>query len=456
MKNLFRKFTVIFSVVLSFSLVFTGCEAERNNSTDPGNPDNAGMLLQILQLLGGGGGGGGSNWSSPVQISDDPSTCQKPKVVLDSNGRAIATWLETGPPPRLFAKVDDGTKAWGTKVQLSEPTSQDVRSYEIDMKSDGEAFVIFSQNDAGADDIYTKQYNNGWQNNSLRHALAGGDTATFSDIVINETGNVACVYSTTTSSNYAVFYDGAWEAFENLYGGGAGNGVVSVAMDDNTDAVTVSLNAGGEVYANRWDGIDDWTAFYAPKEVSFAGDTCASSQIALNANGKGCVIWLKTNGTKIVQAKTLDLSGAWNTTAWSSIVDLSTGGSTFSSPRIGVESTGKLITIWAQDSQVYARTYNGSSWDTAEQISSGSSAGNPDLVVDNSGNAVVVWIQDNHVFTCVYNSGVGWEVPVQVSTGDDSASMPDVAMNGTGEAIAVWIQDGKVLTSTSESPIFSK
>src|SRR2546427_420007 len=92
---------------------------------------------------------------------------------------------------------------------------------------------------------------------------------------------------------------------------------------------------------------------------------------------------------------------------------------------------------------------NGSSyaqgqWSPAISISgnvSVSNRQNPQIAMDTKGNAIAVWFENwSNLWANRYTSGIGWDTPTLLETGDGDVGSPVITMGHAGDAIAVWNQ----------------
>ncbi|MFT3736311.1 MAG: hypothetical protein QM776_15035 [Rhodocyclaceae bacterium] len=239
-------------------------------------------------------------------------------------------------------------------------------------------------------------------------------------------------------------------------------------LDALLDAITVSYVAGNVTIASQSTGA---TIFQAPSNNLAAATVVPSwttqdanvtsdPDIAVNAQGVGLVVWSeKISNQYFIRARLLDGSSAAVTVS-------STGDSNL--PRVGLDSAGNAIVVWAQyanaRNEIWSSrfTAGSASWSTPQRLSAANAVADasvPDVAVDANGNAVASWYQGdgrNNHFDAWYarlNSGTGiWSAPALVSDGVNSAFDARVAVNSNGQGMLVWEQEQGDGTTVSNGP----
>lgn len=122
---------------------------------------------------------------------------------------------------------------------------------------------------------------------------------------------------------------------------------------------------------------------------------------------------------------------------WTSPTTLSTGSGDAADPQIVIDSSGNVVTVWAQEGAIKAVTKRGVNWSSeAVLASSGGSA--PKLGMDRMGNSVAVWLENGVVKSASLPAGGNWSGSSTLS--DIGASSPELAVDGDGNAVAIWIR----------------
>ncbi len=326
----------------------------------------------------------GGSWGTAELIeTHDDGNAGRPQIDMDSEGNAIAIWLQDDDPGsdyqgNLWAnRRDASTGSWGTAVLIETNDSDHPESYQIAVDHDGNAIAVWMQdNDPGssAEEYYI------WVNR----------------------------YTAAT---------GSWGTPENL-GGGTDP---QIAMDSNGNAIAV-FDSGLNILACRYNSTaGSWgTADQAGLKYE---NWEADQQIAMDPSGNAAIVW--TNQRVVpsferdVWANSYDAAaGSWGTAELIINTALEDVGE---KPNIAMDSEGNAIAVWNQNVNFYSNAYNlfankyhssSGSWDTPKLISNDlygmntdAFPENPQIVIDTDGNALVVWDQreDISLYGGIYN-----------------------------------------------------
>ena len=108
-----------------------------------------------------------------------------------------------------------------------------------------------------------------------------------------------------------------------------------------------------------------WTA---PKELSVAGQSARSPQLAVDSSGVTTAVWRRYDGSNyIVQASRF--SGG----SWSSPADLSAPGENAYDAQVAVDSSGVVTAVWQRfggsNNIIQASRFSGGSWQSPVDLS---------------------------------------------------------------------------------------
>jgi hypothetical protein len=240
-------------------------------------------------------------------------------------------------------------------------------------------------------------------------------------------------------------------------------------MDALLDSISVNYLSGSVIVADKTSGaavleapVNNFAHALAMPEWAAADAAIANDpDVAVDANGKGLVVWSEQVGANyVIRARFLTGTDA-------PAVTLSNAGNA-GLPRIALDSAGDAIVVWTQDlgsrNEIWASRYAVASatWSTPVQVSSASAiadANVPDIAADGAGNAIVIWHQGdgrtNHfdVWSARYAMGSNsWVAPVMISDGVNSAYNPHVAVNASGQGILAWEHEQDDGTMISNGP----
>ena len=168
--------------------------------------------------------------------------------------------------------------------------------------------------------------------------------------------------------------------------------------------------------------------------------------IDMNINGKAVAVWQQSDGTRDnMWANTYD-GNTWGT---AQLIETNNAGNVGYAD-VAINDNGEAIAVWHQfdgtRNNVWANTYNGNTWGTAQLIET-NNAGNafePKVAIDSSGRALVLWNQiENGKINIWVNryAGNAWSTAQHLVTGNvGNAIIKQVDMDTSGNAIAVGHQ----------------
>lgn len=288
-----------------------------------------------------------------------------------------------------------------------------------------------------------------------------------SDVAIDDNGNAIVVWSQNDGTNNQVFKaeyrNGAWTVPANINDNISPDGQnvdnPHVAMDDNGNAIIVWDESDGsdtQVFKSEYRS-GSWThPANLADNISPDGSIARNAQVAMDDNGNAIIVWQQVDATFQI-FKSEYRVGAWTHPA-NAADNISPDGSIADEPVVAMGNNGDAIIVWKQDSggfrdQVYKSDYRAGVWtnpaNVADYISMNTSdVPAPKVAMDNSGNTIVVWSEDDgngddQVFKSEYRSGA-WTHPAgvadNISPDGFNTTGADVAMSDNGTAVIVWGQ----------------
>ncbi|HEU4626699.1 MAG TPA: Ig-like domain-containing protein, partial [Steroidobacteraceae bacterium] len=358
-------------------------------------------------------------WQTPTRIEPvGPTTVERPRVVVDRDGNAIAVWQRRDAATRaVWSNRYVRGAGWGTAVQISkvESTETNAALPEIDVDASGNATVVWEQSDRGVSRIWSNRYTagTGWGTASVIQSSASttGD-GRVPHVAVDASGNALAVWTQ--------FDGGIFEIWSNLYSGGA------------------------------WG---------TPVQVETNPGSADSARVAFDfTTGRAFAVWTQGVATCLcVWSNQFTLANGWGTPR---LIATATAGAAFL-PQIAVDGFGNAHAVWTQSdeserSAIWANRFTaGGDWGTAVMIDDNTSgSGPPKIFVDSNANAYAVWEQaspNERGATIRWNrfeSGTGWGAPGRVASATDAASgtggNPAIAVDGDGVAHVVWEHDDGV------------
>jgi len=191
---------------------------------------------------------GGSTWSANVKVSDDPGTAAQtaPRIGIDSAGNLTVIWLDarTSPPQVRVSRQTAGSNTWSASTVLSDAAARPNGTLAIAERSDGNAWVAWSDTRASSTDIWGAQYS------------AGPGTWSTSQLLSDDPGAAA-------QSNPTVAYSTA-ELASAWRDDRAGNADVRAAR--------ITYSSGLDHFGYSYDGLERLTAGTTTNAESFTLD----------------------------------------------------------------------------------------------------------------------------------------------------------------------------------------
>jgi len=237
--------------------------------------------------------------------------------------------------------------------------------------------------------------------------------------------------------------DGAWSGEMTVSTSDIDASLPGIAADRNGGAAL----AWGESKALGYEPWGAWTDGKGTWSVQALGGTMNSVflDVAIDSGGNAFVAWQQ--GTMVplrVHATRFAVGGTWSTAA---PID---AGVNASGPAVAVDPHGNAIAVWSQGGRIWGNRYTGSSWGTADEVSTINTPGilSKFIGTDSAGNAIVVWdtTPPSQISFARFVAGVGWGESDRIppGPGGGSSGTPRIAVDGAGNAIAVWSQSDGV------------
>jgi hypothetical protein len=179
-------------------------------------------------------------------------------------------------------------------------------------------------------------------------------------------------------------------------------------------------------------------AWIAPVPVSNEGLQALDPQIAIDGQGNVTVAWVSGTSNRAIVVAEHPAGGAW-TPATSRLQATEK----CHDPKLAVNPAGAAVLAADCETggalRAVTRTVNGV-WSTPSAEIPGSGAGHePRVGIDSVGNAIAVWAGAGSTVQSAYKpAGSGWTNTGQLSTAAKVALEPNVAMSPAGFAHAIW------------------
>jgi hypothetical protein len=174
-------------------------------------------------------------------------------------------------------------------------------------------------------------------------------------------------------------------------------------------------------------------------------------RVAINDGGDAVVAWVHDIGRdRVLQATFRSRSAS----AWPEPNDISAPSLGVQDFRIGLDSSGNAIAIWAERTEagvalrIATRSVTAGGWGAARTLSrpGGNVSGGPSVALTPGGEIAVAWIEDGAIREVESVIGFGsvsgsWANPLQLSSSENgvASGTPDIAFDQTtGDTAVVW------------------
>jgi hypothetical protein len=332
------------------------------------------------------------SWGPAMIIDDQSASAYYPQVVMDTNGNAMAAWLQGN---GVWA-TSYSAGGWGTPRSVN-ADSYPVESFDLAIDNNGSAMVTWAQHN-----------NNDPLGNVLIHASR--------------------------------FTAGMWSGDFTIENGVQDANSPAIAMDSHGNATVVWSQMNGsynQIFFNRYSAAG-WGTSYQIGSL----DNGSIPQVGMDNNGGAMVVWMQFPDYRVY-------ANHYAAGTWGDTVLLSTPNGAAGYPTLATDSKGNAIAMWSQSNAtndtIFTSRYSSGSWGNSMifQVGHNYNCTIPDVAMDDQGNAFAVWQQNYggsyRVMASRYSSG-SWGTHLQIDLTNRSPEIPRIAMDSYGNAIAIWDQ----------------
>ncbi|MFQ6123519.1 MAG: TolB family protein [Candidatus Heimdallarchaeota archaeon] len=141
---------------------------------------------------------------------------------------------------------------------------------------------------------------------------------------------------------------------------------------------------------------------------------------------------------------------SYNGSTWSTAQKITFGNGTSFSPVLVADESNKLHLVWQDychgQSEIYYMFYNGQSWSSEYRVTTSSNDDlNPTITVDSRNVIYIFWEEGTNgtMFRVFYkyNNGTGWSETIQLTNTTHSAQNPTVAADSQNTLHLVWVNE---------------
>lgn len=344
-------------------------------------------------------------FTTPMNVSNNADFSFTPQVAVDGSGNIFMAWEDDTNTNSniLFSRSTDGGVTFSTPMNISNTAGASFNP-RIAVGSDGSVNVVWIDNTPGNQDIM------------FSRSTDSGVTFATPKNLSNDPANSSGPQITTDSS-----------------------GVIYVVWESDT------LNMG-VLFSRSTDG---GATFSAPMILSTNTAGSVGPEIAVDLSGGVSVVWEDDNqGTADVSFSHSADHGATFSAAKS--LSLNVGNSV--TPQVGLDSTGNINVVWANNSPshfdaFFARsTDKGATFSTPKNLSSGTGdAKTPQIAVDAGGNIDVVWADNTPpvsnadiYFARSSDGGTTFSSPQNISNDSGLSGNPWLTVDAGGNIDVAW------------------
>lgn len=416
-------------------------------------------------------------WLQPVSLYSPATSWAVPgestDIALNAAGRGAAVWVRaTGSGVAdctLQAAAFNGT-SWGAPLTLVSPSVAGVTRPRVGVDSDGNAIAVWVQTLSGFAVVRASRYTTGgtWSA-PVTLSDAAENVSDGPELGVDDTGNAVAAWVSATAGvptlHAAQFGEvaNAWTMPETVGVVDRTPTVIRLALMRAGTAAFVAYRAydgaNNVLRASRLETASDtWSA---PVRVSAAGQDIVDLDIAVDEQGRAIAVWNRFDGTRRTVA-----SARYNNGMWGAAEPRSTGSDT-DDVAIDTDAAGNAVAVWtriesgASRVQAAAFAVATSTWTQAIDVTQSGQARAPQVRLHTDGAAVTVW-QDGDTSPTIQSSRYvlasapqlqpasvsGPEVNLAWSAGSGAPPVGyTVVASGTpGGAPAIWFPVG---TSTA-------
>ncbi|HTD24707.1 MAG TPA: sialidase family protein [Terriglobales bacterium] len=363
---------------------------------------------------------GGLTFSTPINLSNNPSGAIGPSLALDASGNIYVAWsgvanFANGATAIFFTRSTDGGSTFSTPVNVSGPQpAVGASGQSMILDSGGNVYLVWSGS---------------FDNNSLTYgpvffSLSSDGGATFSPPVqVSNDQTQRAQVAVDASGNIDVVW------YESVNGGGGHDPVFFSQSSDRGATFSTPITVSGDT-------------FFPPEQqmtVDSQGNIYVVENLDPTQNGVDRDVWLA-------------YSSDGGTTFSMTNISNNPGSNGPTQGQIALDSAGNVNVVWVEPTQLqifYRRSTDGGATFSDPVNVSNDSFGyieNPQIIADPGGNINVVWDQNTGQFFDILFSrssdgGSTFSSPQNISHDQGNSVTPVMAVDSLADAYFVWRDD---------------
>lgn len=394
-------------------------------------------------------------WASPVTLSSTGVNSTDPRIVIDSNGNAVAAWVESG---LIKASQQPVGGSWGTTVTLSNSGASNPR---LGVDSSGNATAIWIE--SGVVKTAHLPFGGSW---SAATTLSGSGV-TQARLAVDGAGNTVAVWTRNNfiESSTKLFGGLLWSLASVLSAGSSNFPEVAIGADGTVVAVWHSIVSGSDIVVYSTSPI---AGVWAPAQTMLAVTPSFKHhypKVTVDGSGNATAVWFRytTSGLAYEFVSVLTASLPKGASAWTAVPIALTQFTGIRNPAdlslsIVSDAAGNVFAAWTNSYDGFTFTnesaqkpISGSWIAEATPISPSIYSFQTDVSISSLSSALVTFsffdgtnadilALETAISNPIYNT---YGAIATVSTGADNA-YPRVAYSSNGStanAVAVWISN---------------
>ena len=394
--------------------------------------------------------------------SGNPGDALHPQIAIDAGGNAIAVWVQPdGTRVNVWANRYAAGSGWSTPQMIGRADARGADKPQVVFDVSGNAIAVWQHFDGNVTSIATNRYTvpGGWGSAQLLET-DDAKNAFEPQIAVDAAGNAIAVWTQSDGALVRIranrYAAGAgWGSAQALESGDLGDSrSPQVAVGANGTAVVVWAQSGPSgrtnILANRYVAGAGWEV---AQLIDLDTRVSASPEVAIGANGDATAVWEKSDGTRTnIWARHLKAGANWSAPT---LIEADNSGDAFN-PRVASDAGGNAVAVWALadggGSRIWAGHYTaGMGWGAPQLIETGNTdlanSIEPQIAIGADGSSAAVWERRliagrSDVWTARHAPDVGWGAAQLLETDDaGNASGPQISTGPGGSALAVWAQE---------------
>lgn len=341
----------------------------------------------------------GSNWSAPTTLSDSNLEAGAATISYNEQGKGVAIWPSTDVAQKTtVVQTAFYNSSWSGVVTLSNP-SNSAQKPQVALNSNGDALAIWMEGFGSGstyNQLFSSQYTGGSWSTSTTITLNWGGLGD-ARVGFNTTGQGIAAWSQNVgglSQIFISFYSsGSWTMPQAISSPGVHSFTPDLYWNDNNNALVcwqAYIGSLVQIQAINYNG-SSWDSVQTLSDQPY---NALIPRCALNNQGNAIVTWSSYTGSEYgVFAATQTNGGSWSTP-----VRFSVPGYDYSEPVVGLNNSNQALVVWTTSpwnsnlKMIQAVSWSGGNWSSPISLSDPTGISQtPSVSLNNGGSAVVVW-----------------------------------------------------------------